>query len=408
MVDWKEYIKQRVLAIEPKALVEPGSALSDLLINPAAAILSPFALEHRVIMSSLSMLDPASILESRMDDIAANFLVTRNEGDFAAGYVRLYFSSPQSVTVPVGTIFRTSDDKEYISVLTYGISRAQMIFNITEFPLYSTGDILVRATTPGTDYNINPGEIIEVDNISYSPTKIRNPLPLTGGLGRETNTELKSRIMDSVNNRSLASPLGIDRTLKELFPSIVGTRVIGAGHSEMTRDLSYSGFALEDIQIDDFYGKVSGLWEYPYCPSVAYFGVFKDEDPTSEIAIPHPLAFSDEFTTPMYSTLYYNDGMFTELTEKLIIEEYFVASGYHDSWMTSDGFHGLEEAQLHEVEVDVDKQAIRLGWDGILGWVNVPGNIIVDLFNELNISGLGPQIPGQGPWSPIPGEGMNE
>lgn len=382
-MDYSEYTRQATRDVLTDADTSPGSALNDLMINPLASILSPFGLEQSVTLSNMSLLYPSGITSQDFDEIAANFLLTRNPGTRSRGYVRMYFSSAQTVTVPAGTQFSTTDGRNYYTEGAFSITRATMYLNNLEYPLYSTGDIYVVAESEGETYDCEAGEINEVTGIQYSPVKVRNPLPLRGGLGTETNQQFRDRLLLSSHNRSLASPNGIELTLKELFPSIIDVLVVGAGSEYMERDIIWSGITYPEIRWIDYYGKISGLNEYPYNRSEAYFSYFRDTDPTTEVSVPTSSSFTNEFSQHMYSRIFYSDSLYTEIEEEILIHEVFAGSGYSSEWVLSDGYLGYGRTYINEITVDTVEGAIKLGDDSRPTTVPIGATTIDAIWNIL-------------------------
>jgi uncharacterized phage protein gp47/JayE len=92
--------------------------------------------------------------ESTVDAMAANFAVTRSPGGYASGGVTLFFSTAQTITVPLGTLFATDDGLEYATTSAYTISSQAMQYNRDEFPLFNSAEIPIRSRGTGDTYNV--------------------------------------------------------------------------------------------------------------------------------------------------------------------------------------------------------------------------------------------------------------
>ena len=360
-MNYVEYVIRRLKAVFPDADYLPGSANRDILINPLSSILQPFGDEQTALLDAFSMIDPEDISEDDMDAIAANFLITRNSGAKVQGNVRLYFAQPLTVNIPANTEVATEGGLKFYTVSNHTTTRAQMFLNNTEFPLYATNDILVEAEDTGTAYAVDPNVINQTTFSTYNPVRVRNPLAFATTTAKETNTELKARILDSFNNGSIASELGIEKTLQATYPSILDIVVKGAATDEMDRDIIYSGINKTDLLVSNFYGKVSGLIDYPYNQSIAYVGDFTEQDITAGVTLPSVTGFSQEWSTAMYANIYQDDDYYSETTHLIILNEPFRTSILDDEWVKSDGVLGEGEAPIHLIEIDTDMNALKLG-----------------------------------------------
>lgn len=360
-MNYVEYIIRKLKAAYPSADYLPGSATRDLLINPLSSILQDFADEQDTLMSAFSMIDPAAISEADMDAIAANFLITRSSGDKVRGYVRFYFSQPLTVNIPRNTEVSTADGLKFYTVSNHTTSKAQMFLNNDEFPLYYTNDILVEAAAPGVEYAVAPNLISQTTFTTYNPVRVRNPQEFIATAAREDNAALKMRILDEFNNGSLASSAGIKRTLQKQYPNILSVAVRGAGTEEMIRDIIYSGITKNDLLVVDFYGKISGLIDYPYVQSVGYVGSYADQDPSDDVTLPAITGLTTEWSTEMYSKIYRDDDNYVETTQVVILNEPLRTEILSDQWIKSDGTLGKNEAPNHLIEIDTTQNALKLG-----------------------------------------------
>lgn len=205
-----------------------------------------------------SLSDVATMSESTLDNIGANFLVNRITGTKATGVIKLYFSSPQAIVVPKGTIFSTSDGLEYSTVVSYTISKAAMNSNRDDYPLYNTADIQVESVGQGAEYNRNPGEISKNVTFAGTPAKISNLNPITGGTVVETNEQYYERIKENITGPNVSSASGLKKLISNNFPNYTSIKIIGAGSPFMQRDLSLLSSAVAEYKEEDFFLVYSG------------------------------------------------------------------------------------------------------------------------------------------------------
>jgi len=365
-MDAKQYVKRKMREYDPSIDTSPGSAIGDLFINSLGAIFQDSLDFDEHILNVLSIVDPEQISEDELDAVASNFFVERITGNRASGYIRIFYSEPLTVNIPKGTTFQNpTTGLNYIASSNYSITKQMMTLNNAYYPLYSTADIAIEAVSTGNNYITRSNTITNiVSKLVPEPASARNLQSLAGGTDKETNTAFADRIRNSINNKSVASPDGIKRTLKESFPSISSLTVISAGDTEMVRDITYSGVDVNNYYLSDFSAKVSGLNGYPYNESWAYVGRFADTDETTAIALPDPADFTYEFTNDMYKGLYRSDDpLYAELAIYNILDENFnqnTRTGYDDSWVLSDGQSGKDEL-ISPDEIVVNDQSIKLG-----------------------------------------------
>jgi len=365
-MDAIEYIRRKIKEFDPGIDTTTGSAIGDLFVNPLSIILQDNLDFEEHLLSVLGIEDPEALTEEELNAVASNFLVTRVDGAKASGYVKLYYTEPLSATIPKGTLFATSDGKSYLSTSAYAITRDLMTANTQNYPYYGTGNIPVESDTAGEAFVTRAYTINQiVSTLIPEPAIVKNPVAITGGAEKESNTALKSKILDSVSNKSVASPNGIKTVLQEAFPTITSLTVKSNGNSEMLRDITYSGTNVGNYYTSDFNAKVSGLSSYPYNESVAYVGRFEDTDETTVVALPAPGDFTYELTNEMYKGLYKDDDpLYGELGVYNILEENFneteTATGYKKPWVASDGLVGKGELS-RAGEIQVDGDAIKLG-----------------------------------------------
>jgi hypothetical protein len=338
--------------------VSSSSALSDVIINPSASMLSPFLSQLRYLLKNLTMVDVVNIAEDELDAIGANFLVYRFTGAKARGKVRMYFNKPVDITIPVGTKFYTRNGLIYLTEQPYAVTRGTMLADVSEFPLYSTGDFDVIAEQAGEVYVIPPGTVVSTD-LATTYSKVKNILAFAGGLDKETNEEYYTRILNAMTNESIASPDGISKILLNNFPSIQNVHVAGANDSLMTRDILYSGLNnFSGYHVVDYYGKVSGYNDAPFPESRAYT-TFVSGLTVGDL--PDLTDFEIELSTDKYKNLYLKDDVLKlTVDSQYILSEDFSGTNFNANWFLSDSNRGLGRAYTDTITI-ADNNRAQLG-----------------------------------------------
>lgn len=232
-IDIKSFIVQRIEEQYPELAVNMGE-LEDLVINPLVLLLEPLKQELNKISLSQSLRNADLMDDDEVDALADNWFETRDEGGYATGSARLYFSTPQNVSITTAKRFSSKSGLYFNPVQDQTFTSSEMIFN-REGDLYYL-DINLIAEEPGDDYNIDKQEIIAVDDIN-GIIKVTNLLPFSDGAPRENNTEFTARVEQALTERSLVTKRGVVARVNKLYSSIRAIQVIGAGEEGMNRDI---------------------------------------------------------------------------------------------------------------------------------------------------------------------------
>ena len=377
MISTNLYLKTILKQKFPSLDVTDGSPLSELFLNPTAAILDPILTQLKYLLDNLGLQDPEGIDPAELDAIAGNYLVYRRQAVPAQGYVELFYDTIQAVTIPINTVFISTDGRQYVNTIAVQVSAARLQANTWRYPLYSTGLIPVSSISDTLGTMLEPGMITDTTLVP-EPTMVTNPTTFTVGVVAETNTELATRLIDAVVNRSLASEESFKVLISENFPSVTQTTVIGAGDYRMTRDTYYSGQeSLQTFHESDFIGKVNtgdfikgnvpNTDQYPYSQSVASWQLFYDNPTSSDLLNDMPTpgtiggvsTFWREFTTEQYSNLYYkNDNLGTDLNTTIILDDSLKGTPpakHNPIWLLGDAHFGTNALQdSNEITLTID------------------------------------------------------
>lgn len=380
-INTKEYLLNRIRELYPdestRPDIKPGSVFYDLLILPLANLLNEYQDEHQEILDLQSLSDPTSITEEDLDAVALNFLLTRNSGTKAAGYVKFYYNHGTTLSIENGTILVTDDGLEYEVSSDIYVPKVQMDTNISEYPYYDSGEIYIIAKEAGTEYNKRAETQFTIQGETDIPTpvKIVNAAPFTSGTVKEGNQTFFNRITDSVYNKSMASKEAIDSKIKETFTTVIKTEVVGAGNDLMVRDLANLEGTLAQYAENDFYLTYSGQHSGAYdSKHIAYVGVFQDVDESENVEIPPYTSWSTEFSNDMYQGLYLlNDMEYAYYEQDVIFREDFgdimseagvqpslalvLASG---QWYVHDGVNPTQDL-FYLDEIDIQGNELVLG-----------------------------------------------
>lgn len=284
------FIMRMVTEYFPDIAFREGTASYDLFVKAYALLHSDNLDTQDIVLSRLDPREYENMSDVAMDRLAANWFVSRAQGSLASGTVRIYFSSPSDFYVPSGFEVSTASGLTFSTYTAFSYSASQITSQREGSRYYC--DIQVQARGYGDQYNVGAGAISDIVSPLYLPwTGVTNLSPFVGGAARETNEQLYSRIINSVNTRSLLITKGsASSSILENFPTVIEVDTVGFGDDAMLRDIVYGLVMPNHIPYrkEDFYLKSKG--SNLYNRNVAYYLSREfDTDPGGD-PVPDPLS----------------------------------------------------------------------------------------------------------------------
>lgn len=236
MQDSEKYIIDVLKAQFPLLDVRPGTGVRDVLIRPLVGILDRLRADIEELKNDSDLLNYATMDPVILDRRASNWFLTRDRGQRASGYVRIYLDKQETVEINGGHRF------------VYGAGG--LVFTATNAfyydPLHLTKvsgvdewycDVNVTAIEEGGKYNIEPGEFTNYDPISIHVVRVECVESFISGKDVEDNSAFYARLKNAVTVRNLINPLSIDTVLREKKEFLIkDLYVAGFGSPEMWRD----------------------------------------------------------------------------------------------------------------------------------------------------------------------------
>lgn len=209
-----------------------GSFVKDIIARPLMVLLEPLQREIEFIKTQQSRSSADSLAKEELDSLLSNMMSTREYGDVATGNVRVYYSSPQPVSVDASIVFSTSAGLQFVP-------SSPQVF--TESDFVRDGDLSyilleIQSVVAHIGANIVEGAIKLVSGLP-NVVRVTNTARLSGGRTEETNEEFDRRSERNLSERSLNTVRGISTTLNNHFDDIVSVDVVGYREPEMNRDL---------------------------------------------------------------------------------------------------------------------------------------------------------------------------
>lgn len=209
-----------------------GSFLKDIVARPLALLLEPLQREIAFIRTQQSHANKEALTKDELDALLANIFAVRQTGDVSRGVVRVFYSSPRSISVDAGIVFATAAGLQFVP------SEAQ---TKTESDFLKLGDLYyvefdVQSVVSHVGANVDKNLIRFVTGLP-DVVKVTNPNKFTDGVTEESNEQFLTRSERSLTEKSLNSKRAIQTTLFSNFDKIVSMDVVGYRDAEMQRDI---------------------------------------------------------------------------------------------------------------------------------------------------------------------------
>jgi hypothetical protein len=237
--DLTTFINDRLVQAFPDLATKEGDAVTDLLNKPASLLWDPIVREITRVRRNLSFSDPSTLTEQEADALGANFFSERRKGEFARGSGRIFFSSPQQISINPVNFFTTKGGLHFFPSEIQSIRTEEMILNLSAEGLYYF-DVNTVAESPGSKYRIAPNELVSVANVPAA-VRVQNLRRFGFGEDEEGTQEFVDRVRQELSERSLVTLRGIAAKLLNSFPEVNRLNVVGFNDPEMQRDIVKGG-----------------------------------------------------------------------------------------------------------------------------------------------------------------------
>jgi hypothetical protein len=236
---------------------QKGTVVDELAVKPTGLIMSDL---NNTLVQQRKVNDISNwedMTDEELDFFGNKFFYPRIDGDFTFGSVRIWFDEKQDITIGTDAVFISEDGFRFIAIQPGVISRSSFKNSVDRFALYYV-DVPIIATSKGNQFNVDAGQITQVDNVDFVYKMVSNPDDMLNGSKYETNPEYYERLLFSVNDRSLMNKRSIFAGLPKQFPVVRSIYISGPGDKYMSRDLISGTDVSVDAQKADYLGKISG------------------------------------------------------------------------------------------------------------------------------------------------------
>ena len=224
-----------------KTDVSPGQAIRDLSIDAPASVMEDLYADIEQVRIAQSILNANIMSTQDLDNLVANFGITRQTSSPAQTTV-VFYTPVQPLSdfdIPVGTRVSTTASTNSPQIVFRTVSNVRFIaaFESTYYnPDTGNWEINanVEAEQGGTLGNVGPFTITEILNIDL-PFKVINKISATGGTNQESNQDLATRTINSFLGNNVGTKNGYLGTVLSQ-PNVLDALVQGPGDPLMVRD----------------------------------------------------------------------------------------------------------------------------------------------------------------------------
>ena len=242
-------IQQQYLTLAPDADVSIGSNIYELVIRPTAAVLASNEVSLDTLRQnySLQLLSESETPDDDMaDKLAANFRITRKEGDKGNGVLAFYTNTPANVYISAGTIFQAGSlevttEYTYVGILPENKGDKEDTDIIKYRPMIqydaSTWVFTVPVVTlENTPVSVEAGLKVTSDVTYTDVVNIEVASAIAGGSGPESTPDLVERARYGITAKVPSGKAHIEALMSEAQLPVIETAVFGMGDPEMLRD----------------------------------------------------------------------------------------------------------------------------------------------------------------------------
>lgn len=237
-VDMGAFIETRLAQEFPDLAIKSGDAITDLLEKPNIVLWDPIVREIQRVKNSLSFRDSSILTKDEAEALGANLFAELDKGDFATGVARLYFATPQPISVAPANFITSKSGLHFFPLGIQSIRLDEMLLNVEGSLFYF--DVNLRAEKAGDEYNIGPDELVTIANVT-AVVRVTNKRRFRNGAPEETAVEFVDRAQQELTERSLVTLRGIAAVVPKTFPEITRLAVVGFNDPEMQRDVVKGG-----------------------------------------------------------------------------------------------------------------------------------------------------------------------
>lgn len=240
------FMEEVVTELFPDADFSPGSVTRDHTIGALGAMVAYLRGEARRTRLATSLATAGQLTDpddraQAVDNIVANWFLSRREGTFVRGVATVHFSQSHDGAVPTTATFTRAAGVRFVLdsnvPYTYGTSDLSPRTDATGEIVDYTLRVPVVAENPGTTYEVEAGVFAGFTQFNSFVTFVENESAFVGATDVETPEELIERAPEAISVRDLNSARSINAVLRDQFGDIDRVVTLGMQDAGMRRDV---------------------------------------------------------------------------------------------------------------------------------------------------------------------------
>lgn len=294
MFNFYEYIRRKWSEYSESS-GQKGTVIDELAVKPSGLIMADF---YNLLVDQRTTNDISNWKNMTREQLAFfgnKFFQPIIDGNFAFGKVRIWFDERKDVEISEDARFVSNSGLQYKAIQPGFTSRNSFVYSNERFALYYIS-IPIIAASAGDEYNVDAGEISQLNNVNFTYKSISNQDNVDNGSKTETAEEYYQRLRYTVNDGSLMNKRSIFARLPEFFPIVRSIYISAPGDKYMKRDL-VSGIDLsQQSQKSDYLGKITGE---NMVKSLAFYGIYPPDVESSQREFFGPYSIPSEYRYPL-------------------------------------------------------------------------------------------------------------
>lgn len=274
---------------------QKGTVIDELAVKPTGLVMADFnnALVQQRQVNNIS--EWKNMTDTQLNFFGSKFFFPRIDGDYTFGNVRIWFDEKKDITIGSNTRFVSEEGYRFEPSQPGYVSKNSFKISNDRWALYYI-NVPVIAVSKGNEFNIEAGQITHIEGIDFTYKAVSNPDDMLQGSKYESNEEYYTRLLYSLNDRSMMNKRSMFAKLPQLFPVVSSVYISGAGDFYMKRDL-VSGI---DVSISkkavDYLGKVQGENMVKH---IGFYGIYPPEVGSLQKEIWGPFSIKTLYDFPL-------------------------------------------------------------------------------------------------------------
>ena len=233
-----------------------GTVVDEMAIKPTGYVLTEFYNKLVEVDQTNNISNWESMTDTQMDRFGGKFFIDRVSSSRVSVLVRIRMNKREDIKISENIRAYTASGDILNPTESYIVSKNSIMPSSDAYSLYYI-DVLFASKIGGTTSPIKIGDVKRIEGQDFEYISITNVTEALTPSIYENNESYYNRLKYSINDRSVLTRSGIYSILKNHFPGVVSSYVVGPGSKYMTRDLASASYENNSINLT-FRGKTPG------------------------------------------------------------------------------------------------------------------------------------------------------